>query len=267
MMNGDYMKRILPVLIIAVACAVNAQQAAEVGTIVQVKGKEVRVRHKNPDDPLKVGQLIHVYVSDAKIMTLKVAYPMMSSSRCVIVGALASGLRPGMKVYAGKSETKRFIDNKDGTVDDRRSGLTWAKVISTEKSMTGWTAKESYAKESRLGGYSDWRVPSLSELCTITDGLKENTDWRIDIRKFGFEGVPDVCWTSNYATVANLAGEHGNIDEKKGYCVNFKNGTSGILDNDIQCGVWIVRGTMITDVDEDSESNSGDEDTSTEDEQ
>ena len=261
------MKRLLVYLALGFTCAVYAQQTVEIGTIAQVKGKEIIVRHKSADDPLKIGQMIYVYLPDAKSLTLKVAYPMMSSSRCVVVGALPPGLRPGMKVYAGKNEAKRFVDNKDGTVEDRKSGLMWAKVINPGDSTAKWEKTERYAKKSRLGGHADWRVPTLAEIYTITDGLKEKADWRIDIRKFGFESVPDICWTSNYATNDEHAGWWMDKNTKSGYCVSFKDGTSGILDNDIECSVWIVRGTMITDVEEDRETNSGDEDISNEDEQ
>ncbi len=66
----------------------------------------------------------------------------------------------------GYGENK-FVDNKNGTITDKSSGLMWSKADSGEG--MNWNAAITYAKESRLGGYSNWRLPTAQELQYIVD--------------------------------------------------------------------------------------------------
>jgi len=71
----------------------------------------------------------------------------------------------------------RFIDNKNGTVTDLNTGLTWQKspdtngdgaIRSTDK-MT-WAqaqARPAALNAANYGGYSDWRLPNIKELYSI----------------------------------------------------------------------------------------------------
>lgn len=61
----------------------------------------------------------------------------------------------------------RFIDNEDGTVTDQQSGLMWAAADSRFP-MT-WFEADQYCNEWRVGGWSDWRLPTLDELQGIYD--------------------------------------------------------------------------------------------------
>ncbi len=56
----------------------------------------------------------------------------------------------------------RFVDNDNGTVTDNKTDLMWSKAASTLKKdlSHAW----SYAEESNLGGHTDWRLPTKSEL-------------------------------------------------------------------------------------------------------
>jgi hypothetical protein len=59
-----------------------------------------------------------------------------------------------------------LIDNQDGTVSDQVTGLMWQKTDGGE--MT-WDKAKKYAQDCRLGGHSDWRLPTSIELFTIMD--------------------------------------------------------------------------------------------------
>ena len=59
-----------------------------------------------------------------------------------------------------------YRDNGDGTVSEQVTGLQWAKAPSAP--MT-FAETEAYARQSRLGSYSDWRVPTIRELYTLID--------------------------------------------------------------------------------------------------
>ena len=57
-----------------------------------------------------------------------------------------------------------YTDNGDGTVSDNVTGLLWEKEMGSKI-----TYKEAFlkAENSALGGYSDWRVPSIKELYSL----------------------------------------------------------------------------------------------------
>ncbi len=56
----------------------------------------------------------------------------------------------------------KFSDNGDGTVTDKATGLMWSKLDS--KKGMDWVVSLQYAKESKLAGYDDWRLPNVKEL-------------------------------------------------------------------------------------------------------
>ncbi len=62
---------------------------------------------------------------------------------------------------------KRFIDNGDGTISDKETGLMWAKAGS-EKELNFEGAK-NYCKNLKLAKHKDWRLPTIKELISIID--------------------------------------------------------------------------------------------------
>lgn len=78
---------------------------------------------------------------------------------------------------AGNNETRqteRFQDNGDGTVTDTSSGLMWAKYDSGGDNAMPWEEGERFCTNLSLGGYTDWRLPSIVELETLYD---RNYSW------------------------------------------------------------------------------------------
>lgn len=59
-----------------------------------------------------------------------------------------------------------YVNNNDGTITDTDTGLMWTQVPAA---ATGWDSALSYAENLSLGGYSDWRLPNIKELQTLTD--------------------------------------------------------------------------------------------------
>lgn len=57
-----------------------------------------------------------------------------------------------------------YTDNDDGTITDNVTGLMWAQDMGDKVSFTDAFTK---ASESSLGGYSDWRVPTIKELYSL----------------------------------------------------------------------------------------------------
>jgi hypothetical protein len=64
--------------------------------------------------------------------------------------------------YLGRAPAYR--DNRDGTVTDLVTGLIWQKVDGGE--MT-WEKAKEYAKNLRLAGQTDWRLPNSMELLSL----------------------------------------------------------------------------------------------------
>ncbi|MGQ1947901.1 Lcl C-terminal domain-containing protein [Geofilum sp. OHC36d9] len=60
-----------------------------------------------------------------------------------------------------------YKDNDDATITDNVTGLIWAQELST--SSYSWSDAVKYCDTLTLGGYSDWRLPSVKELWSIRD--------------------------------------------------------------------------------------------------
>jgi hypothetical protein len=60
-----------------------------------------------------------------------------------------------------------FVDNHDGTVTDRATGLTWQQADSGRG--MDWQHALAYAENLSLAGHDDWRLPNAKELQSIVD--------------------------------------------------------------------------------------------------
>jgi len=63
-----------------------------------------------------------------------------------------------------------FIDNGDGTITDRVTGLMWGKECSSK--LYHYYRAEKYISElnnKEFAGYNDWRIPTLEELCSLLE--------------------------------------------------------------------------------------------------
>ena len=74
------------------------------------------------------------------------------------------------KIVALLKETGgRFVDNKDGTVTDTKTGLMWC-IVDSLLELQGCLDHDSavkYVKDLKTGGHQDWRLPSEIELASI----------------------------------------------------------------------------------------------------
>ncbi len=69
-----------------------------------------------------------------------------------------------------------FVDNKDGTITDRATGLTWMtidsgsyKVGPKKDGKMNWQEALQWAEALDYAGKSDWRLPNAKELQSIVD--------------------------------------------------------------------------------------------------
>lgn len=61
----------------------------------------------------------------------------------------------------------KFVDNKNDTITDKATALTWQKSDS-QKGM-GWAAALDYCEDLTLAGKSNWHLPNAKELQSIVD--------------------------------------------------------------------------------------------------
>ncbi len=63
--------------------------------------------------------------------------------------------------------TNQFTNNGNGTIKDNLTSLTWQQAPHPD-SLT-WENALTYAEGLTLGGFSDWRLPNIKELQSISD--------------------------------------------------------------------------------------------------
>ena len=64
------------------------------------------------------------------------------------------------------SNGHNYRNNGDGTITDLDTNLMWTQIPGPAAT---WDAALTYAENLSLGGFSDWRLPNIKELQTLTD--------------------------------------------------------------------------------------------------
>ncbi len=77
-----------------------------------------------------------------------------------------------------------YKNNGNGTITDLTTGLMWQKGVNSKKVSLNEALKT--ANKLRLGGYTDWRVPTIKELYSLID-FRGTTSFA---RGSGFNSVP-----------------------------------------------------------------------------
>jgi len=111
-----------------------------------------------------------------------------------VAGGPYSGDSCYLRCVRGTETLQKLYDNGDYTVTDQRTGLMWqqcsagqtndpqSKCVGTPTAY-GWTNAISYCNtlDFPQGVYTDWRMPNIKELESITDDTDNS---RIDTTKF-----------------------------------------------------------------------------------
>ena len=92
----------------------------------------------------------------------------------------------------GGSFENVFIDNKDGTVTDKVTGLMWQKSGSSS-SLENRAAKKyiKHLNEQRFAGHSDWRLPNVEQLASLIEKDQINGVYLDPV----FSNKQTSCWT------------------------------------------------------------------------
>ena len=68
-----------------------------------------------------------------------------------------------------------FVDNRDGTITDRATGLMWEKEGS--KKETSFPRTDKYINSlntNKFSGYQNWRLPTINELLSLINPLADD---------------------------------------------------------------------------------------------
>ncbi len=105
----------------------------------------------------------------------KLSYPIVATGQvdCYsLEGKIIDAPAEGDQLYGQDGNYQAGVemaykDNGDGTVSDLNTGLMWEKTPSA--GPVTWGQAQTYCQELTLGGYDDWRLPTLKELFSISD--------------------------------------------------------------------------------------------------
>lgn len=117
-----------------------------------------------------LGRGLSLFVQGFLVVSLMQAGPALAEQRC------------DTSRYTLSAPTERFIDNGDGTLTDRQSGLMWIRCsVGQQWSMDqcqgaaarmNWTQAGEVAAKINAEGthfFSDWRVPKLRDLAMLVE--------------------------------------------------------------------------------------------------
>ena len=103
------------------------------------------------------------------------------------------------------NEKSRFLKRDDGTIYDSVTSVTWMandSFLDLERDVS-YSEAEDYVKETnkkKVGGYSDWRMPTIQEASSIFDKEKLNKDSKggdIFLDSVFPPGAANCTWTSS----------------------------------------------------------------------
>ena len=111
-----------------------------------------------------------------------------------------------------------YKDNGDGTVSDLNTGLTWVKARGEK---INWKSAADGAEDCRVGGFDDWRMPTIKELYSLINfnggcvGTVASSTPYIDTKYFdfvygdeskGFRIIDSQDWSATEYTSTTMNG-------------------------------------------------------------
>lgn len=102
----------------------------------------------------------------------------MNTMKNLLLILSLSFLLPQIVFAKAQSEDGRYKDLGNGIIEDSQTGLMWMQkdsYIDLGHSVN-WDESNEYVNKLATGGYTDWRLPTISELKSIFEPTKKNKD-------------------------------------------------------------------------------------------
>jgi hypothetical protein len=118
-----------------------------------------------------------------------------------------------------------LVDNKDGTIMDLATGLTWQQGTTI---VSDWGYALGYCEGLTLGGYTDWRLPNVKELKSLTDDSRYNPAFN---PIFFIVSVEENCtdgWPYYWTSTNHQRPTYTNDSFDYAYTINRCNGGGGV---------------------------------------
>jgi hypothetical protein len=137
------------------------------------------------------------------------------------------------------SQNDYLRDDTDNTLYDPQSDLVWMDDGNVSSQTFTWLGALAYCEGLEHAGEIDWRLPSRSELHTITESSRFNPSLYLDSTDGdesngnGFDHVTAYHYWSSTTYINNL---------NTAWVVNFSNGATGAVSKDNSYSVRCVRG-------------------------
>ena len=116
-----------------------------------------------------------------------------------------------------------FVDNGDGTITDRATGLMWMKTDSGKK--LNWKQALAYAEKLEHAGRSDWRLPNAKELQSIVDYARAPDARKRSSRGPAIDPIFKVTKTESWCWTSTSHLEHGRCTAAAYICFGQAGGT------------------------------------------
>jgi len=103
-------------------------------------------------------------------------------------------------------EVNDFVDNGDGTITDRATGLMWMKADSG--ATMNWEGALRYAENLKHAGYEDWRLPNAKELQSIVDYSRAPDAADPNRRSAALDPIFDLTETESWFWTSTTHGDN-----------------------------------------------------------
>jgi Protein of unknown function (DUF1566) len=125
-----------------------------------------------------------------------------------------------------------LVDNGNGTVTDKVTGLVWQK--GGAPSDMKFDATNKYVDDlnsSRFGGYIDWRLPTMEELYSLMEETPNQSEKFMDNL---FDPAQSVCWSADMNPSYRPAGSSMGV--QVAFVVNYSRGetSEGVADKNVR---------------------------------
>ena len=153
----------------------------------------------------------------APVVQKSIPIPVVVKQQVVAVKTYSEVIEVSQSSKMPKAPNVLVRDRAKEVVIDGKSSLIWQDNGEVKTVKKDWQGARGHCQNLSFAGYSDWRLPDINELLSITDDTRYNPAIRS-----GFENVvSDFYWSSssgvndsNYAWFVDFKSGHDHYNSK-----------------------------------------------------